>query len=179
MLKTLFALIVFLSAILNGYSQEQPGTNSFKSVLASTNSAVKYNYDDRNQVHDYSGNWDFDGDGQVDSLLFVGTGGAHLYYFMRVILSSDRIVHTFPFLSIDLPLLPPANERSKSGYKPSRTVTQFSVYDWEKDGRFEIYVSLDSQTINVNDKELKARGLISDKITLRFETDKLTLRNID
>ena len=42
------------------------------------------------RVLDYSGNWDIDGDGRKDSVLFIGNGGAHLYYHLRLRLSSEK-----------------------------------------------------------------------------------------
>src|SRR5688500_10540773 len=42
---------------------------------------LNYSYDPATQTHNYSKNWDFDSDGETDSLYFIGTGGAHLYFY--------------------------------------------------------------------------------------------------
>ncbi|TNE54903.1 MAG: hypothetical protein EP338_05500 [Bacteroidetes bacterium] len=53
--------------------------------------------------YDYSGKWDLDKDGQKDSLLLVGNGGAHAWYYPRLILSSNGRQYDYPHLLIDFP----------------------------------------------------------------------------
>jgi len=80
-------------------------SNSFENVYRISNPTLKYSYDEISQIHNYSHNWDFDNDGIKDELYFVGTGGAHIYYFLRVILSSDKKVRNINFIQTDYPLL--------------------------------------------------------------------------
>jgi hypothetical protein len=58
-------------------------SNSFRNDYLKSNPNLKYNYDSATQIHNYSHNWDFDKDGVKDELYFVGTNGAHLYYFLK------------------------------------------------------------------------------------------------
>ena len=72
--------------------------NSFEEVLKRTCPLLKYSYNDSSQTHNYSGNWDFDADGKADELYFIGNGGAHLYFHLRIILSSDELENYFQFI---------------------------------------------------------------------------------
>ena len=81
-------------------------TNSFSESYKNTD--IHYSYDEASQTHDYSGNWDFDGDGIADKLLFVGNGGAHLQFWPTFYLSSNDSVFSFPALSADMPIYEPS-----------------------------------------------------------------------
>jgi hypothetical protein len=70
-----------------------------------SNPSLQYRYDPRSATHDYSGNWDFDQDGVRDEVYFTGTGGAHLYYVLILVLSTDHRSRTFDFATTDLPVL--------------------------------------------------------------------------
>ena len=52
---------------------------SFKNYYKCNNPTIKYTFNRYSYIHDYSGNWDFDGDGKPDILLFIPNGGAHVY----------------------------------------------------------------------------------------------------
>ena len=80
-------------------------TNSFTQGLSVHFPGLHYKYDDLSQTHNYSGNWDFDGDGKMDSVLFVGNGGAHLYYHLKIVLSRRHDVREYPWIESDFPLL--------------------------------------------------------------------------
>ena len=80
-------------------------SNSFENEYRISNPSLKYSYDEISQIHNYSHNWDFDNDGIKDELYFVGTGGAHIFYFLRVVLSSDKKVRDVNFIQSDFPLL--------------------------------------------------------------------------
>ncbi|MBR4135132.1 MAG: hypothetical protein IKU03_01785 [Bacteroidales bacterium] len=76
-------------------------TNSFSKLYKNTD--IHYSYHEASQTHDYSRNWDFDGDGIADELLFVGNGGAHLQFHPKIHLSSIDTTFFFPDLSLDMP----------------------------------------------------------------------------
>ena len=101
-----FILNVYSFAV---YSQKtdnlETPSNSFEKNYFTTNPTLIYTYDEIFQVHNYSHNWDFDNDGLKDELYFVGTGGAHIYYFLRIVLSSDKKVRDLNFIQSDFPLL--------------------------------------------------------------------------
>ena len=81
-------------------------TNSLSELYKNTD--IHYSYDEASQTHDYSGNWDFDGDGIADKLLFVGNGGAHLQFWPTFYLSSNDSVFSFPSLPTDMPIYEPS-----------------------------------------------------------------------
>ena len=83
MAKMRFLILLLLSASsLIVFSQQIDSiSNSFENTYRKSNPTLKYKYDNYAQVHDYSNNWDFDKDGINDEVYFVGTGGAHVYYF--------------------------------------------------------------------------------------------------
>ena len=102
-------MLPFLTTAV-AWSQSGMPSNSFEASYKKTNPTINYKYDSLRQIHDYSNNWDFDEDGKPDQVYFVGTGGAHLYYFLRVILSTDNLVRDFSFIQSDFPVLPSAHK---------------------------------------------------------------------
>src|SRR6185503_11589353 len=112
-MKVITTYILFLLSPLAALSQTDTTANSFEILYKKTNPTLNYKYDQSNQIHDYSDNWDFDMDGKNDQLLFIGTGGAHLYFYLRIILSSDSIVRNYPFIDLDMPILPASDKLKK------------------------------------------------------------------
>src|SRR3954471_2996099 len=89
----LLLITLTLNLWLTTYAQSDtvPG-NSCQPYFNSKKVSINYSYSVSTQTHDYSNNWDFDGDGKTDNLYFIGTGGAHLYFYLRIVLSSDKKV---------------------------------------------------------------------------------------
>lgn len=98
-------VILFLAGIGLFGCNAQP-TNSFSELYKNTN--IHYYYDEESQTHDYSGNWDFDGDGIADKLLFVGNGGVHLQFCPTFYLSGNDSVFSFSALPTDMPIYEPS-----------------------------------------------------------------------
>lgn len=88
----LFATFILNAISFAAYSQHiekiDIPSNSFENEYRISNPTLNYSYDEISQIHNYSNNWDFDNDGIKDQIYFVGTSGAHVYYFLRVVLSS-------------------------------------------------------------------------------------------
>ncbi len=105
-----FILNVFTIAV---YSQNADkldiNSNSFENEISLSNPELIYSFDEITQIHNYSHNWDFDNDRINDEIYFVGKGGAHIYYFLRVILSSDKKVRDLNIIQSDFPLLTSTN----------------------------------------------------------------------
>ena len=76
-------------------------------VLKNSIKEVHYTYNKDGDFHNYSGNWDFDGDGTKDILLFVGNGGVHLSYMPLIVLSSFDSVYCFSSILVDFPTYKP------------------------------------------------------------------------
>ncbi len=152
-------------------------SNSFEDSYKKTNPTINYKYDSLRQIHDYSNNWDFDKDGKPDQVYFVGTGGAHLYYFLRVILSSDNLVRDFSFLQSDLPMLPSGDELSKADFNPKNGWTQFAVFDYDKDNGKDIFIKLDNSTIDIEKKVLNKKGIKTSFVIITFKNGKSFFRD--
>lgn len=165
-LRSLFTIAFMFFIVYNSKSQNYVSSNSFEEVYLQSNPTLKYKYDSINHIHDYSYNWDFDNDGQNDRLCFIGTGGAHLYFYLQVVLSSDRVVRKFSFIQSDFPALPPDSILLKQTFNPKAVHESFAVFESQK--RKVIYIKLDQASFNVERKELKMKGLKSQFVVIYF-----------
>lgn len=149
-----YVFILFCTAFSNlAFSQSDSiSGNSFASDLAKSNSSLHYSYDEEKQTHNYSGNWDFDGDGETDELYFIGTGGAHLYFYISIVLSSNSKVQDFTFLELDFPALGNIEELQNASFYPPHFLPQFVVYDFDTDGLDEVFLNVDSSLFEVSEQ---------------------------
>jgi len=141
-------------------------SNSFENNYRKSNPTLKYSYDNISQTHNYSNNWDFDKDGIKDELYFVGAGGAHLYYFLKVVLSTDKKSREFDFIQSDSPFLTTTDTLSFD-----ETPYGFVVTNLGKNLTPTIIVRLDEQTFYGN-KQLKKRKIKTKNILISFEDGK-------
>jgi uncharacterized protein YxeA len=166
MRRVLTACILTISTY-TVYAQEtdsnQIPSNSFDQYYKRTQPGLKYNYDSLSQSHNYSGNWDFDKDGKMDELYFTGTGGAHTYYFLKVVLSSDQQTRAFPFIQTDYPVL-----NAGDGLKTKTAVPGFTVINTGEKQAPSILVRLDDQSFYGN-RELQRRQVTKKSIILSFK----------
>lgn len=142
-------------------------SNSFDSTYGISNPTLRYRYDNASQTHNYSNNWDFDKDGINDELYFIGTGGAHLYYFLKVVLSTDHKPRVFDFIQSEFPLLTATDTLHFDKIPVGFVVTEFG-----KNLTPTIIVRLDQQTFYDN-KELKKRNIKTKNILVSFENGKI------
>jgi len=149
-MERLFIVIVFLLLPKMIFAQNDFPPNSLGRYFQNT--TIKYRYIEEKQIHDYSGNWDIDGDGIKDSIMFVGTGGAHLYFDLLIYLSSERRYYDIWFLSTDYPLLESIDSLKEKGY--DRISPQFVVYDFNKNGLMDIYMNIHGQAAIALPKKL-------------------------
>jgi len=98
---------------------------------------INYSYAENSQTHDYSNNWDFDGDGILDKIMFTGNGGAHLYYRLLIHISGIDSFFYFPYLLTDTPIYEP-NDSLKSS--KNGTFPVFVVNDFNDDEINDIYL---------------------------------------
>ncbi|HYE56747.1 MAG TPA: hypothetical protein VD996_17995 [Chitinophagaceae bacterium] len=165
------------SAIIN-----RTTTNSCKPWFDSKQISVhNYSYIDSIQTHNYSGNWDFDGDLKADSLYFIGTGGAHLYFYLRIILSSDKKVRNFPFISLDFPCLGTVSDLKNAGFYPPPDHPRFVVDVFRSDGDpcnscHKIYIHLDRYSF-ANHTAWKKRKINSSYLLLMYEKGKIVIKD--
>jgi hypothetical protein len=165
-------IITFLLTTLNlaVFSQHADSvgipSNSFEIIYSKSNPTLKYSYYNASQTHDYSNNWDFDNDGINDKVYFIGTGGAHLYYFLKVVLSKDEKPREFSFIQSDFPLLVATDTLNFD-----KTPLGFVVTAFGKNLTPTIIVRLDKQTFHDN-KELKKRKIKTTNVLVSFEKGK-------
>lgn len=143
-------------------SVESP-SRSFEKSYNKEMPTLKYSYDKASETHDYSNNWDFDKDGINDELYFIGTGGAHLYYFLKVILSTDHKPREFSFLQSDFPML-----AGMDSLNLDKLPFGFVVTDFGRGLPPTIIVRIDKQTFYDN-KELKKRKINTRNVLVSFE----------
>ena len=158
-------------------AQNDTPTNSFEPFYRQKVPTIHYQYDTAKQIHNYSNNWDFDKDGVADQVYFVGTGGAHLYYYLRVILSSYNAKRDFPFIESDFPILPPDYNLNKVDYKPISDQTYFAVFKDEQEDNLVIFIKLDKATFSVAQKILKKKGVDTNLVTISFQKGKPIFKN--
>jgi hypothetical protein len=178
-------ILLSLNVCLTTYSQ--PGTgilstpaNSCQSYFDSNSISIHYSYADSTQTHNYSNNWDFDGDGKTDNLYFIGTGGAHLYFYLRIVLSSDKKIRNFPFIQLDMPCLGIIGDLVKSNFYPPPSFPQFVVDKFISnssgdDANDKMYIYLDNSS--AMPAEWKKSGVSSHYLLLRYRKGEITIKN--
>jgi hypothetical protein len=178
----LATVILMIGSMLSSQAQSHmplPNINdSCQPYFDKNKIKINYKYADLTQTHDYSGNWDFDGDLKTDELYFIGTGGAHLYFYLRVILSSDKKVRDFPFIGIDMPCVGTADELKKSSFYPPPLFPQFVVdlfYVGKMGVTDKIYLHLDSYS--EIPKAWKKQGVTSNYVLLLYENGDMIIKN--
>jgi len=160
------------------YSQQDMPSNSYDIFYSKNNPTLKYSYDNQTQTHNYSDNWDFDKDGKADRLFFKGTGGAHLYFYLQVILSSDNKTHDLKFIESDNPVLPPDSVTKKPDYFPEKTQTNFSIFI-SKEKNTCVFVKLDDSTFVTEKSLLKSKGIKTKYIVIYFKNGQMHLGDLD
>lgn len=173
----LFSVLWVLLVAHSSIAQVDNFTNSFEQIYQQTNPTLNYMYDQDKQIHNYSNNWDLDNDGVNDEVFFVGTGGAHLYYFLRIVLSSDKIVRDFSFLESDFPVLSAAEALTKMDFNPEKHQIQFAVFEFDKDNMDAIFIRLDDSSFRAGQKTLKRKGVKTNHIVLTFKNGKPKFRD--
>jgi hypothetical protein len=148
-------------------------TNSFKAHYQQTNPNLQYTYDSIAQTHHYANNWDFDNDGKNDQLSFVGKKGTHLYYYLKIKLSSDHKQKPFHFLQSDLPILTAIDTN-----KLHQLAFGFVIARLGKRQSPSIIIPLDQNSVHANKKILKAKKIRTSLVLISFRREKLRLSGL-
>lgn len=166
-----FITIFLTTFTLTVFSQQKDNlelpSNSFENAYHKSNPTLTYSYDSISQIHNYSNNWDFDKDGIKDELYFVGTGGAHLYYYLKVVLSSDKKTREFNFVQSDFPFL-----TATDTLDIEKTQIGFIVADLGQNLTPTIIVRLDDQSYCADKKILADKKIKTRNVVIRFENGK-------
>jgi hypothetical protein len=139
------------------------------------NTSMAYSYDSSTQTLNFSGNWDFDGDGLMDSFFFVGNGGAHLYFHPKFVLSSNRKVWNLGWIELDFPLLSSIVEL-KGKDENHEMYPKIVIHDFDGDGIPDIYLNFDIKFCSIP-LQWKKRGVSSHRILLKFKSKRLSITN--
>jgi hypothetical protein len=177
-MKILSVVSVLCSFSLLVHAQTDSDTEmtmSFQKIYRNSYPALNYTYNRYSNTHDYSGNWDFDGDGLPDKLFFTGNNGAHVYYHLIIVLSSDDVLRDFRWLYIDFPALGDKSELNKP-VDDATYFPQFVVDDFDGDGVKEIYISLDTLKWPIPDV-WKKHGVNSRRLLLKYNKGKILVEN--
>ena len=169
-MKPLFFIVPLLFCVVSMYAQ----TDAAKPPDAAYIRYIRHpKTNTLNLSYNYSNKWDMDGDGKMDSLYFIGNGGAHTYFFLRIILSSDQKIRDFPFIQLDMPY---------SGSKellehPRRNIAiQFVPDDFNADGVLDIYLNLDN-AFSYTPKAWRRQGIKTKYVVISLKGAKLKVRD--
>jgi hypothetical protein len=172
----LFMLILFLAATLT-LSYAQSDSAEFELVTPPFPEYVIYRYDpllhDTIASYNYSNKWDFDGDKKNDSLIFVGTGGVHSFFYLKITLTTNNQTREFPFIELDMPYLTNFEDLKKNKDNPG---LQFVVHDFDSDGIVEIYLNVYAPHKQIP-AQLKRLGITSPQLLINCSRQKLEIRN--
>ena len=117
-LDLVFAISSCDSTISDGVKREPPQKRANNKINAEETRKYVHAFNAKTQVHNYSKNFDFDGDIDSDSMYFVGTGGAHLYYYLKIRLSSTKKTYEFHDIQIDDPTVYDVSYLKKTNFLP-------------------------------------------------------------
>lgn len=143
-------------------------SNSFEEYYKKSNPALLYSYDSVSQTHNYSNNWDFDKDGVKDKVYFIGKVGAHLYFYLRLILSSDGKQRDFKYIESDIPVLTATDTLNFN-----KTSIGFIVASMPNNATPVIIVRLDESTLIYNEKAFSKRRITTKNVLLTFKNRKV------
>jgi hypothetical protein len=116
----------------------------------------------------WSGQFDFDGDGVNDRVMYEFTGGAHCCYLVSVFLSSDAVLHEFPF-------------EMDGGYEGGLDLSKpghFSIKDYDEDGLPEIFMEINTyndEIFEIPSEWTEAYGITSNYILIDYKNEKLVV----
>jgi hypothetical protein len=126
-----------------------------------------------NLSYNYSNKWDFEGDKRKDSLFFIGNGGAHSYFYLRIILSSDGLPRDFSSIQIDMPYFPSIETLKKMGPNPA---VRFIVNDFNNDGTQDIYLNFNNPFGSIS-KAWKNKGIKTKSVIMSFAGNKISVKD--
>ncbi len=130
------------------------------------------------QVHNYSGNWDFDGDGKEDDLFFIGNGGAHLYFHPRIKLTSENTIRDYEYILSDFPFLETFDDLR--GVQVNFKACLLFM-DFNGDGVMDLLIRnnwyIRTDGVYEVPKALKAKGVLSSDIVFCIERKKLVIKD--
>jgi len=115
-------------------------SSSFEESIKKNYPNLHYFYNEGTATHDYSNNWDLDGDGKLDSLTFKGNDAVVLSFMPIVKSSILGKIFEFPSISCDFPYLESIIFLRASD--PASNFPKLVVYDFTNDGILDVYLKV-------------------------------------
>lgn len=175
-MKKLILITVLILNMVASYAQTDSLSNDGPPLI--NEEYAEHHYDSTLKVeiltYNYSNKWDLDGDGKNDAVLFVGNGGAHEYFHLRIELSSKPTISDFPGIEIDMPYYVEITKNENWDKK----VAQFVVSDFDNDGLKEIFLNIGNPGDFIPE-DLKEKGITSSHVLIDYEEGQLWLRNFE
>lgn len=163
-------ILIILSTLTFTLVNAQSDTTNTELVQIPNSEYAVYQYDsllnDSILTYQYFNICDIDNDGLFDSIMFVGNGGAHIYFNLKLKISTNGKWIDYPTLYIDMPYLKDTIEE----------ITQFAVSDFDDDGIDEVFLNIDNPFGSIPDN-LKTGDLTSKRLIIEFEKGRLIIRN--
>ena len=133
----------------------------------------KFNTEVQDSVltYQYANLWDFDQDGNNDSLAFIGNGGAHTYFHLEIRLSSTKSWIKYPTFYIDMPYL-----NDQETVIIDELFPQFVVADFDEDGWPEVYLNLTNSFATIPEY-MQQSGVTSKRIIIDYKDNELQIEN--
>lgn len=149
---------------------------SFANSLKNFYPNLKYSYTHSIKTHNYSGNWDFDGDGLKDSLYFVGNDAVHTRFQLEIILTSENKLRKYEFIKSDFPFLTSVDELPLNEIEPT-LMPYFIVHDFNNDGKEDIYLNVEKLYSNKIPRELQQMGITSEYICIYYIGNNIVIQD--
>ncbi len=127
----------------------------------------------KNFSYNYSNIWDLDGDKKLDSIYFIGNGGVHTYFFLRVILSSTNKTLDFLSAKVDMPYLTVIDASKKI---EKNLAIQFVVGDLNNDSISDIYLNFDNHFGEIS-KRWRTKGIKTKYVVLSFSKGNFQIKD--
>jgi hypothetical protein len=173
MKKILFIAIAITMAVLNSPAQADSSLVApphFKYLRNIYNPQTRTS----NISYDYSGKWDFDGDHINDTLLFIGNGGVHVYFYPKIVLSSNKRTWSFPSVQLDMPYISGTMETIKKDL--TQAAVQLFAGDFNGDSITDIYLNFDNPFGSIP-KPWKLSGITQRRVILSINRGNISVSN--
>ena len=179
---SVFAISSCDSTTSDGVKRETPQKRANNEINAEETRNYVHAFNAKTQVHNYSRNFDFDGDIDSDSMYFVGTGGAHLYYYLKIRLSSTKKTYEFHDIQIDDPTVYDVSYLKKTNFlspNPPACVVDYygDLAQTHFGGNLSEHALFFRLEKYVYSKSWLSKGINSDYILLYFDQGEWTIKN--
>jgi hypothetical protein len=124
----------------------------------------------RPESDDWTTQFDFDGDGNRDTVQYSYSGGAHCCYTIAVELSGSGFVYNFPF-------------EMDGGYEYGLDLSKpghFNIRDYDNDGLPEIFMEINTyngEKYPLPDEWIQEYGIKTNYIIIEYENKEMTVRD--